>query len=160
MNKARRSPGRFCPALRLVLVSVPAFSCEHRAPQSVENEKASSGWKSSSSNRFCAGSCPLSVSGVRAFWITPVAARSGAPAHNDLETARRRCRPSAVRPAPILCAFRPGCCGGRLGRACLRIAPCSHCHLTLFHVAENRGQIVLPSGRWASAGLAGSTVRG
>src|SRR5690242_2694508 len=47
INQARSSPGRFCPALRLVLAWL---SCAHPAPQSVEKEKVSSEWKSSSSN--------------------------------------------------------------------------------------------------------------
>ena len=116
INTARRSPGRFCPALRLVLASVPALSSEHRAPQSVEKEKASTGWKSSSSNRFCAGSCHGSVSRLRSFWTTPMTARSGTPAHNDPDTARRYRHPSAVRRAPIPGACRPECRGGRFDK--------------------------------------------
>ena len=59
IHKARRSPGRFCPALHLPLVAALALSGEHWTPRWPGAEKGQSGQKSFSSNRFCLWACRL-----------------------------------------------------------------------------------------------------
>src|ERR1035437_7822193 len=65
INKARRSPGRFCPALQLPLAAAPPLSYEHWIPRWPGAEKGQTRQRSYSSNCFYFWVCRLGRSEER-----------------------------------------------------------------------------------------------
>src|ERR1019366_1713736 len=147
INKARRSPGRFCPALHLPLAAAPPLSYEHWIPRWPGAEKGQTRQRSYSSNCFYFWVCRLGA-GVwpASFGRRQSAQWRGATAHAhvaSLELHRDGLVQALLDAHPGLAHACPNIPAVDLIDLCVIPHGVVVRHLALFHVAQDRRQIVL-----------------
>src|ERR1019366_3966073 len=142
INQARRSPGRFCPALHLSLAAARLLSYEHWIPRWPGAEKGQPRQRSCSSNGFCLWACRLGAGPwPPSFWATPVRATT----HAHIPPLELH----SHGPVQALLDTHPGfahACSNIPAVDLIDLAVIPHGvvirHLPLLHVAQDRRQIV------------------